>query len=573
MKKKLLFILLALVSIPSVYALNKTFNINTSEFNLSLSKKDDSVISLLSSEYSITSDVTNTNEEVKEEITNLSKKVTYLLFGDSNKDDESSEEYYERRHDFLDLRYNPIVPKSDEYRSGLDETSKEYQDDILSGISLPGMFNTIDKLNIRYNTIDKIRVNVSDDVIISVVSLPQVNMKEEDKNNPMNYVNTKTNLIMYYYFKKLDGNYKLYYLFGETTDELNEYFSEVEDSESSKALSIKRKYDTELNNVYDFSKLSILTNTKLNEIYDNNKNNLVMINSYYNTSINSVANGILINDGLVLTTWSFLNKALLNSQGITIRNSDGNTLAVDGVVTINPTSDVAIIKLKDKVNSSINIGDSSNLKVEDALAIVSSKSGVGFSILSGIVTSIDSYIETSIPLEESDQGSALFDSNGLLVGMNTSKSVDTSVSMAINSNVLKSINDKFSNIDFNSIKVVSFNELKEKYYTNKVDESVINNIPSNIWNEYKVIGDIENTISLELVKASYDKNVVSLRYKNGVSSLINSMNLSASFTEKLINSGYTNILNTSNKAVYKNDKYKVVLIEEFDYLVVVMVKL
>ena len=573
MKKKLLFILLALVSIPSVYALNKTFNINTSEFNLSLSKKDDSVISLLSSEYSITSDVTNTNEEVKEEITNLSKKVTYLLFGDSNKDDESSEEYYERRHDFLDLRYNPIVPKSDEYRSGLDETSKEYQDDILSGISLPGMFNTIDKLNIRYNTIDKIRVIVSDDVIISVVSLPQVNMKEEDKNNPMNYVNTKTNLIMYYYFKKLDGNYKLYYLFGETTDELNEYFSEVEDSESSKALSIKRKYDTELNNVYDFSKLSILTNTKLNEIYDNNKNNLVMINSYYNTSINSVANGILINDGLVLTTWSFLNKALLNSQGITIRNSDGNTLAVDGVVTINPTSDVAIIKLKDKVNSSINIGDSSNLKVEDALAIVSSKSGVGFSILSGIVTSIDSYIETSIPLEESDQGSALFDSNGLLVGMNTSKSVDTSVSMAINSNVLKSINDKFSNIDFNSIKVVSFNELKEKYYTNKVDESVINNIPSNIWNEYKVIGDIENTISLELVKASYDKNVVSLRYKNGVSSLINSMNLSASFTEKLINSGYTNILNTSNKAVYKNDKYKVVLIEEFDYLVVVMVKL
>ena len=573
MKKKLLFILLALVSIPSVYALNKTFNINTSEFNLSLSKKDDSVISLLSSEYSITSDVTNTNEEVKEEITNLSKKVTYLLFGDSNKDDESSEEYYERRHDFLDLRYNPIVPKSDEYRSGLDETSKEYQDDILSGISLPGMFNTIDKLNIRYNTIDKIRVIVSDDVIISVVSLPQVNMKEEDKNNPMNYVNTKTNLIMYYYFKKLDGNYKLYYLFGETTDELNEYFSEVEDSESSKALSIKGKYDTELNNVYDFSKLSILTNTKLNEIYDNNKNNLVMINSYYNTSINSVANGILINDGLVLTTWSFLNKALLNSQGITIRNSDGNTLAVDGVVTINPTSDIAIIKLKDKVNSTINIGDSSNLKVEDALATVSSKSGVGFSILSGIVTSLDSYIETSIPLEESDQGSALFDSNGLLVGMNTSKSVDTSVSMAINSNVLKSINDKFSNIDFNSIKVVSFNELKEKYYTNKVDESVINNIPSNIWNEYKVIGDIENTISLELVKASYDKNVVSLRYKNGVSSLINSMNLSASFTEKLINSGYTNILNTSNKAVYKNDKYKVVLIEEFDYLVVVMVKL
>ena len=573
MKKKLLFILLALVSIPSVYALNKTFNINTSEFNLSLSKKDDSVISLLSSEYSITSDVTNTNEEVKEEITNLSKKVTYLLFGDSNKDDESSEEYYERRHDFLDLRYNPIVPKSDEYRSGLDETSKEYQDDILSGISLPGMFNTIDKLNIRYNTIDKIRVIVSDDVIISVVSLPQVNMKEEDKNNPMNYVNTKTNLIMYYYFKKLDGNYKLYYLFGETTDELNEYFSEVEDSESSKALSIKRKYDTELNNVYDFSKLSILTNTKLNEIYDNNKNNLVMINSYYNTSINSVANGILINDGLVLTTWSFLNKALLNSQGITIRNCDGNTLAVDGVVTINPTSDIAIIKLKDKVNSTINIGDSSNLKVEDALATVSSKSGVGFSILSGIVTSLDSYIETSIPLEESDQGSALFDSNGLLVGMNTSKSVDTSVSMAVNSSVLESINNKFSTIDFNSIKVVSFNELKEKYYTYKVDESVINNIPSNIWNEYKVIGDIENTISLELVKASYDKNVVSLRYKNGVSSLINSMNLSASFTEKLINSGYTNILNTSNKAVYKNDKYKVVLIEEFDYLVVVMVKL
>jgi hypothetical protein len=150
---------------------------------------------------------------------------------------------------------------------------------------------------------------------------------------------------MYYYFKKLDGNYKLYYLFGETTDELNEYFSEVEDSESSKALSIKRKYDTELNNVYDFSKLSILTNTKLNEIYDNNKNNLVMINSYYNTSINSVANGILINDGLVLTTWSFLNKALLNSQGITIRNSDGIAHNASKAISIRQNNGVLTLKI------------------------------------------------------------------------------------------------------------------------------------------------------------------------------------------------------------------------------------
>ena len=42
---------------------------------------------------------------------------------------------------------------------------------------------------------------------------------------------------------------------------------------------------------------------------------------------------------------------------------------------------------------------------------------------------------------------------------------------------------------------------------------------------------------------------------------------------KLIDDGYKEILNSSKKSIYENNKYQIIIIEEFDYLIVVMVKL
>lgn len=574
MKKKILLITLLSISAFGVFALSNKFTIDSSKFSFSKNYKQNSVTNEFNKDYALTYNISSDNEELKEEITALSKKVTYLLLGQGDMTNESSLEYYERRNKYLELKYAPEIPKDSNSYSGYDETSQEYKDSILSDFAIPQMFSQLDELNITYNSIGAIRVGIVDDYVISMVSLPDATLKQENSEEPMKYDTVKTNLIMYYYFKKLNDEYKLYYLFGEGTDDLSQYFGSIEDNENTKNLVITQNNDTKLREIYDFSKADSLDENKLNQIYNSNSKNILILSAYYNTSLVASANGVLISDGLVVTTWNFLEKALINSQFFAIKDNEGNSYQIDGIVTANPETDLVVIKLKDKVTATTTLGNINNVNIEDAVMTISSKSGVGLSLQTGIITSKDGYIQSAIPLTETDEGSPLYNDAGQLIGINTAKAVNTSVSLAIDVNALEEIKNKIGSKDFDSIKTVSFNELKEKYYyTNYNEEKIVNSISDTKWQTFKKIGDIENNIKLDLVKASYDNNVVSLRYKNGISKYINSMQLASSFKEELINSGYRETLNSSTKCIYVSNDYKVMIMDEFDYLIIVMVKL
>lgn len=574
MKKKILLITLLSISAFGVFALSNKFTIDSSKFSFSKNYKQNSVTNEFNKDYALTYNISSGNEELKEEITALSKKVTYLLLGQGDMTNESSLEYYERRNKYLELKYDPEIPKDSNSYSGYDETSQEYKDSILSDFVIPQMFSQLDELNITYNSIGAIRVGVVDDYVISMVSLPNATLKQENSEEPMKYDTVKTNLIMYYYFKKLNDEYKLYYLFGEGTDDLSQYFGSIEDNENTKNLVIAQNNDTKLREIYDFSKADSLDENKLNQIYNSNSKNILILSAYYNTSLVASANGVLISDGLVVTTWNFLEKALINSQFFAIKDNEGNSYQIDGIVTANPETDLVVIKLKDKVTATTTLGNIDNVNILDAVMTISSKSGVGLSLQTGIVTSKDGYIQSAIPLRETDEGSPLYNDAGQLIGINTAKAVNTSVSLAIDVNALEEIKNKIGSKDFDSIKTVSFNELKEKYYyTNYNEEKIVNSISDTKWQTFKKIGDIENNIKLDLVKASYDNNVVSLRYKNGISKYINSMQLASSFKEELINTGYRETLNSSTKCIYVSNDYKVMIMDEFDYLIIVMVKL
>ena len=51
------------------------------------------------------------------------------------------------------------------------------------------------------------------------------------------------------------------------------------------------------------------------------------------------------------------------------------------------------------------------------------------------------------------------------------------------------------------------------------------------------------------------------------------MQLSVNFKEQLIKDGYKEVLNSITKCIYENKKYKIIIMNEFDYLIIVMVKL
>lgn len=574
MKKFLIVIISLFFCTVSAYALTNKFSINSSKLSFSNSGKKEQILNNFNDDYKLSHSISNKNSKLEKEINELTKKTTYLLLGDFNNTNEDSEEYYQRHKEYLQMGAYQSFPRDKNSKSGYDETVDNYMYASISEFAVPSMFLQFDQVNVIYSHYGDIRVTISNNLVVSSIFLPNVKIREEDTKNQMKYNVVETNLAITYYFIKINNEYKLAYLYGETGEELEGYFNELENTETKTSMQVAPSYDSNLRKLYNFSKLDAWTNNEITNIYNMNKDNILILNSYYNNYLVATANGFFINDGLVITTWNFIEKSLIDAQYITIKDQNGVSYKIDGIVTANPETDIAIIKLKNKTNKKVNLGNSKTLNIEDPVLAISSKTGVGLTTQKGIVVSNDGYIQSTIPLTTTDEGSPLLDKYGNVVGMNTAKQVNTSISLAIASPVLKEVQDKFNSINFDSIETISFEKLKEKFYYVKYNEELINNsISSRKWKEYSKIGNIEETIKLELLKASHENGIVSLRYKNEISDYISSMQLAGSFKDKLIEDGYKEVLSGTKKCIYKNDKYQIVIMDEFNYLIIVMVKL
>lgn len=556
MKKILITIITIVLCTVTVFAAAKSFTITSTNLSFNNSKQK-AITKEFNKKYDLSYKISSKDEELKQEITSLAKKVTYLFLGEMNEDEETPEEYYNRHKEYLKLRYAPKIPKDENSFTGYDEKSQEYKDDLVSGAVVPNLFLTINELKIKYNTFGDIRVVETDGGMLAISNIPNIKLKVASTDNPKEYELQETNLSLLYYFKKNGTDYQLYYLSGETyNDEADEITS-----------------NSNLNLAYDYSKLNSLTQTDIENVTNIGKENVMYLTSNYNNYVVGHANAIVINKGLLVTTWSFIEEALINAQYITIIDSNNNTHQLDGIVTANINGDLAVLKLKAETPTNIKIANSDKVTSSDPSILVSYQPGKT-TTRKGIVTANDGYIQTSIPITLEEVGSPILDKDGNLIGMTKKEMLNTSTSVSIPSNALKEVQDLFNNIEFNKIKTVSFDKLKENYYYVKYEEEIEKtSIPEKVWDRYKEIGNIDKTINIDLVKSSYKNKVLSLRYKNNAKEYIPTMQLVSSFTNKLKEQGYKKVSESNTKVIYKNNKYQVTIMEEFDYLIIVMVKL
>lgn len=556
MKKILITIITIVLCTVTVFAAAKSFTITSTNLSFNNSKQK-AITQEFNKKYDLSYKISSKDESLKKEITSLTKKVTYLLLGEMNEDEETPEEYYNRHKEYLKLRYAPKIPKDENSYTGYDEKSQEYKDDLVSGAVVPNLFLTINELKIKYNTFGDIRVVETDGGMLAISNIPNIKLKVTSTENPKEYELQETNLSLLYYFKKNGTDYQLYYLSGETyNDETDEITSK-----------------SDLNLAYDYSKLNSLTQADIDNVTNIGKENVMYLTSNYNNYVVGHANAIVINKGLLVTTWSFIEEALINAQYITIIDSNNNTHQLDGIVTANINSDLAVLKLKAETKTNIKIANSDKVTSSDPSILVSYQPGK-ITTRKGIITANDGYIQTSIPITLEEVGSPILDKDGNLIGMSKKEMLNTSTSVSIPSNALKEVQDLFNNIEFNKIKTVSFDKLKENYYYVKYEEEIEkNSIPEKVWHRYKEIGNIDKTINIDLVKSSYKNKVLSLRYKNTAKEYIPTMQLVSSFTNKLKEQGYKKVSESNTKVIYKNNKYQVTIMEEFDYLIIVMVKL
>ncbi len=115
--------------------------------------------------------------------------------------------------------------------------------------------------------------------------------------------------------------------------------------------------------------------------------------------------------------------------------------------------------------------------------------------------------------------------------------------------------------------------LRPQYYYGKfVQETVKMNISDELYDNYRGIGDVEHTVSLKPVKVAAYNGIISFRYINDVHSTIDTMDMALDFRLELERVGYDLTINSNHKKVYEGNQYKVVILTEFNYLIIVIIE-
>jgi hypothetical protein len=309
-------------------------------------------------------------------------------------------------------------------------------------------------------------------------------------------------------------------------------------------------------------------------LYEQNKNSVVQITGMNESGSNAYASGFFLREGVVVTTWSVFLQFLTQSNYIYVNDVNGNTYDVMGVIAADANYDVVVLKLSQEVGQRVVFGSSDYINTGDKLFTINSKINSGFVINYGTNLSVkNGRFENMFLINESDVGGALFNSNGEVVAFNVADQLYSELSYANSVEYLRELQSILVNTGFSSVRYVLLDTFKQNYYLDIYEEEIINNVSSDVLKKYRKIGNLEENITLKLVKSSYVDGVLSLRYKNNVSNMLNSIYLVSNFSDELVNQGFTRIYSDEYKQIYTNKEYKVVIKDSLDYLIILIMEI
>jgi serine protease Do len=167
----------------------------------------------------------------------------------------------------------------------------------------------------------------------------------------------------------------------------------------------------------------------------------------------SVASGVIVNadKGYILTNAHVVNDA----QSVIVSLGDGRHYTAR-IVGMDKPSDIALLQIKGKKLTAVDMGNSNNLKVGETVVAIGNPFGLNQSVTSGIVSALgrtslgienfENFIQTDAPINPGNSGGALLDIKGSLIGINTAilapERGSIGIGFAIPSNIAKSIMDQ-----------------------------------------------------------------------------------------------------------------------------------
>jgi len=383
-------------------------------------------------------------------------------------------------------------------------------------------------------------------------------------------VNGKDNeIVLTYWLKKVDGEYKIYYPWITVASKLDDFFNKIAQEEGAGDI-IGSSYN---GLSLEKDKAEYVDDELLKELYQNNSNKVVQITGLKDNGINMYGSGFFIREGIVVTTWSLIQEFLTDSSFMYVNDVKGNTYNVEGIVAVQTDYDVAILKLDKRAGETVKFASSSDLKLDDKLFLINSRNNDGFSINYGSFISLENgRLKNLLALSSVDVGSALFNVNGDVVGFTVGDQLNSELSFANSTDYLRNLQEILFKQEFESIKCTKLDNFKEAYYLTYEKEKKINTIPNKVWNKLSKVGNIKDNIKIDFIKGSYENHIMSLRYKGSNSSMIDSIYLLANYIDELENEGFILVQDESDKKVFDSKDYKVIIKESFDYLLIIVVE-
>ncbi len=531
MKKIIYTILISFLLINSVEA----FTIDVDKIDIK--SKSESIISNLDSSYKIDTQEFNNKILKDENINEYAKKILKISFSDKS-----------------------IASKNEELVNNMYMSSSNGFDTLSATFFIDNYLNEISTKKIKIERIRDIKIvlfNNTDRMVFIYADNASVNGKEE-------------NVVISYWLKSNDSkNFKLYYPWVTSSTELINHFNSLIDNEN-KGINIGGTF----NEMNMLENNNMVSTDILNNLYIQNKESVVQITGMNESGSNLYGSGFFIREGVIVTTWSLFLQFLTNSNYIYVNDVYGNTYNVLGVVAAQSDYDVVVLKISSEVGKKVTFGNSNNLNVGDKLFTINSKSNSGFSINYGTNLSVNNgRIENVLVLNDSDVGSALFNQNGEVVGFNVADQLYSELSYANSTDYLKELQKILSNMQYTNVKYTILDTFKQNYYLDIHEEKVVNTVPEEVWDKYKMIGKLGKNINLKLLKASYTDKVLSLRYKNNTNGMIESVYLVSDFITELENQGYKLSYQGNDKSIYINKNYKIIIKNNLNYLIILIMEI
>lgn len=323
---------------------------------------------------------------------------------------------------------------------------------------------------------------------------------------------------------------------------------------------------------FDYTKLKTITQTQKEELYNKTKDSVVIIDSVSENGITlGSASGFYIRKGIIVSSYDSLYRMIENGAARYYAvDSEDKTSEISGIVAAYPDLNIVLLKTKSEIGEPVIIGDSSKIQKSDPVAVISSSLGLKSSIKLGIYFDSleDDYnvIRTSLPLINGDTGSALFNIDGEVIGINTSVSTSESeynsgLNNAVDIKILNDIITKLRNENFNKIKIINFDELNEK-----TEIKVINKVDKKIWEKYEQLPVITKQLPLNVYSAYQTNNYLIIRYKQDKYTALTNENVIDLYSKNLTTNSYKKI----KENVFKKDNITIRLQNSLGYIIVIV---